>query len=1649
MRLFSSFRIQLYSIVIIIIVAVSIRYTVEQRTYANAENNQELVNIVGLRRANALLISSAAEHIALATDEAERQNNIQYLNELILSFEGGMTVLQNGDANVTGIQNPAALPLLNDLDSQWTQYQALIQNFLESDTIRRFTLIETIEAKSLIVYTYADRLSRTLVTVVEQEIANLQQFRNGFLVFVVVVLAGIFVVINNMVRSVNRLAHAADQLGQGDYNARAEVGSIDEMARVARSFNAMGEQVQQAIETVERRSRYLETTVEVGDLVTRLNNQEELLAAVTDFIRSRFNLYYTQIYLLDDTKRFALLRAGTGSVGQQLLGRNHKLDTDGTSLVASAVQSRQSVLVSNTTASEVHLPNPLLPDTKSEVAIPLQVGDEVIGVLDMQAAQVNTFNEDNLSVFEAMASQLASALYGARAYSEIQTAIERAERLNERITSQNWTSYLGSLSEQGQVQYEFDVYGTDKIRLLDDQTSLHDIALDMQDKQSLSQAVHLGGQSIGRILIREERERNWTNEERALVADAAQRLAQAAEQFRAFDETESARKHSATLYNVGQQLAAADSTDAILTAVASAEGLGNALSISLFTVELNEGGNPEWIEVSAIYGQSPTKVGDRFYLPEFPFASLWIADQTTATVIGDIHNDARVDANTRNLLDQFGTPALLTLPLTSGRRWVGLMTASWSTPQNFKSAQKELYQALIAPVATALNNLLLFGETQQRAVESQTLYRVGQELAAANSMDEILQAIATPEIVGDAVSTSLLTFEFDEAGRPEWLITAATTGHSATPVGSRFYLPDFDFAKIWMSSQTNALLVGNIHTDERVDAYTRTVMEQLGTPALITLPLTTGGRWAGLVTASWATPQQFKLEHKALYQALIAPLATSLNNLLLLDETQQRAVESQTLYRVGQELAAANSMDEILQAIATPDIVGDAVSTSLFIFEFDETGHPADLVTAATTGQSFTPVGSRFKLSEFGIAKIWMSSQTNALLIGDIHADERVDVNTRAIMDQIGTPALLTLPLAVGGRWAGLVTASWGTVQQFKLEQKALFQALIAPVATALNNLLLLDETQKRATESATLYRIGQQLAAAESMDEILSTVAISDIMDNALSSALYTIELNEAGQPEWLEIAAVYGQSMVNVGDRFYLPDFAFAKLWMASQTNPAIISDIYKDEQVDAYTRQVLEQLGTSALLVLPLTSGRRWVGLLSVSWSTPQQFRAEQKALFQALISPVATALNNLLLLDQTQKRAVEMETVAQVGTVATSTLDMAELLQSVTDLTKSQFKLYHTHIYLLDEAHENLVLTAGAGEVGKAMQEKGHRILFNNPRSLVASAARNRRGVVVDDVTQAPDFLPNPLLPDTRSEMAVPMIIGDDVIGVLDAQSAEIARFDKNDVQVFTALASQVAVAVENARAFKREHETVQRLQEIDQLKSQFLANMSHELRTPLNSIIGYAGILAEGAEGELPEEALTDINIIHESGKHLLSIINDILDLAKIEAREMKLRFGPVELPKILDEVIRSGQVLANAKNVTLQLVQESEVPNVNADMVRMRQVTWNLVSNALKFTEKGSVTVRYGMLNEREMFVRIEDTGIGIPEDFVNQVFERFRQVDETSTRAAGGTGLGLTITRELIHLHGGEIYAESELGVGSTFWFSLPIAITEVVAVK
>jgi len=437
-----------------------------------------------------------------------------------------------------------------------------------------------------------------------------------------------------------------------------------------------------------------------------------------------------------------------------------------------------------------------------------------------------------------------------------------------------------------------------------------------------------------------------------------------------------------------------------------------------------------------------------------------------------------------------------------------------------------------------------------------------------------------------------------------------------------------------------------------------------------------------------------------------------------------------------------------------------------------------------------------------------------------------------------------------------------------------------------------------------------------------------------------------------------------------------------------------------------------------------------------------------LLAVIAERLSVHIENLRLLDETEhsrkqldKRAAELQTVAQVSTAAATILDPRALLQSVVDLTSYSFKLYHSAVYLLNETGDFLQLTAASGKIGHAIMEDGRKIGIYQEQSVIAKAARKRETIIVRDTHDEPDYIHHYLLPNARSEMSIPLIVGEQLIGVFDFEADTSGHFTEEDIQTFTTLASQTAVALRNAQLYAEQMKTVDRLRELDHLKSSFLANMSHELRTPLNSILGFTQVILEGLDGPMTEDMEMDLSLIEKNGQHLLNLINEVLDMAKIESGRISLNLEPVVLSDMFDNIINTSNPLARAGVTLVTQNQLTEDMFIMADAVRLRQILLNIIGNALKFTEQGSVCIETEKIEDKVQ-IRIVDTGIGIPPDKLESIFEAFSQVDTSTTRRAGGTGLGLPISRRLAEMHGGWLWAKSRgiPGEGSTFYLELPI---------
>jgi signal transduction histidine kinase len=344
-----------------------------------------------------------------------------------------------------------------------------------------------------------------------------------------------------------------------------------------------------------------------------------------------------------------------------------------------------------------------------------------------------------------------------------------------------------------------------------------------------------------------------------------------------------------------------------------------------------------------------------------------------------------------------------------------------------------------------------------------------------------------------------------------------------------------------------------------------------------------------------------------------------------------------------------------------------------------------------------------------------------------------------------------------------------------------------------------------------------------------------------------------------------------------------------------------------------------------------------------------------------------------------------------------------------------------------------------ELIQAIREAG----INLSETAVGWAGKKREAVQVPDILEEPAYPTGEIMKREgfRALLAVPLLREDRLIGGLVVRRRAPGEFQKETVDLLQTFATQSALAIQNARLFREIESKGRELEIASKHKSDFLANMSHELRTPLNAILGYTELILDKIYGDVPETIQEVLERVEKNGRHLLGLINDVLDLSKIEAGQLVLSLDDYSMKEVVHTVVTSVESLAAEKNLELKVSVSPEVAHGKGDQQRISQVFLNLVGNAIKFTEAGEVRIEATASNDT-FVLSVSDTGPGLSEADQQRVFEEFHQVDGSSTRKKGGTGLGLSIAKRIVEMHGGRIWVESTVGKGSTFWFTLPVRV-------
>jgi signal transduction histidine kinase len=414
------------------------------------------------------------------------------------------------------------------------------------------------------------------------------------------------------------------------------------------------------------------------------------------------------------------------------------------------------------------------------------------------------------------------------------------------------------------------------------------------------------------------------------------------------------------------------------------------------------------------------------------------------------------------------------------------------------------------------------------------------------------------------------------------------------------------------------------------------------------------------------------------------------------------------------------------------------------------------------------------------------------------------------------------------------------------------------------------------------------------------------------------------------------------------------------------------------------------------------------------------------------------------EKVEARTRDLAIASDVSRQITRVLDMDILLPELVEKTLQGFNLSSVSLYLYDHQDESLILEASASKNEATIKPEAKSLLVSTLPSLVAQVARECKAEIINDIEKSNIHFSNPRLPDIRAEAAFPMLVSNELVGVLDLQSEMIGRFQESEAQIFSTLAEQIAIAVRNAQLYSEQEHMARELERADLMKNQFLASMSHELRTPLNAIINLTQLISMGVAGPVTDEQETMLTTSLNSSNYLLQLINDVLDISKIKAGKLRLYIEEnVDLKDEISAVLDVTEPLLQKHNNMLEqpilFIQDidDDLPLIACDRRRVRQVLLNLLSNAIKFTMKGSITLSVKRM-ENEFIFAVMDTGSGVPHELHTRIFEPFVQVPD-DLRNIQGTGLGLPISRSLAQAHGGDLWVESKLGEGATFFFSLP----------
>ncbi|WP_376792986.1 GAF domain-containing protein [Thermoflexus sp.] len=942
---------------------------------------------------------------------------------------------------------------------------------------------------------------------------------------------------------------------------------------------------------------------------------------------------------------------------------------------------------------------------------------------------------------------------------------------------------------------------------------------------------------------------------------------------------------------------------------------------------------------------------------------------------------------------------------------IGVLVLFSIHPNAFFSDDEPIFQSFADHLSLALHNARLYEESQKRIAELTALQEIAAQATSILDLRQVLETVARHLLQhtrADRVYIHLL----DEEGK-QWRSGMTFVRGGRLRFEAPIPRPEGVTSTVIRTGRPLVIPDTSTHPlfqDPEAQAW--------GIRAIAAFPLRHADRVMGALNVVFESPRLFSANELRWLNTVVDQAAVAIANARLYEEALSRLRELETLYRVSEIAVRFTDFDPMIDQIIQL-LQREPAFQYVALFLTDPTD-PTVLVRYRTgEREEEAQHAARLRVGEGIVGRA--AATRSPVLVPDVQADE-------GYLPMIAqTRAELAVPLLIGDRLIGVLDVQSPEPGAFREDHVRLLGTLAGQLAIALENARLFRQAHRRLNELSILYEVIAAASVTLDPERVIHQALLAIQRTLGFEAVECLLLEEETGR---LRSYGHYGFSEEAIRVPLTIHQGITGRV--ARTGMPALVPDVRQDpDYLEA-------EPSTQSELAVPMKIGERVIGVLNAESPRLNAFTEEDLRLMTTLAGHLAVILENARLYGETAQRLREVTTLYEFARRMSTTLDLGVLLDSVVTTLREVLHCRAANIMLLNPRTEMLEIRAAAGVKDRWRQEARLRI----GEGIAGQTVQERRPIYVPDTREDPRFVV--FDPSVRSLMCVPLMVGDRVIGALSVDHEIPYAFQPEHERLLTIVAAQAAAAIENARLFHelRAHaeelrRAYEELQEADRLKDEIVQNVSHELRTPLTFIKGYVDLLMEGSMGPLTEAQREAMEIIAEKTNLLSRLVGDIVTLQRIERGT--LSFEAVDIVALARISIQSFQLTAAQAGLEFVMEDPGGPVMVWGDRERLSQVLDNLLHNAVKFSPNGGrITLRI-LDQEDHVQVSVQDTGIGIPPDKLERIFERFYQVDGSTKRRFGGMGLGLAIVKRIVEAHGGRVWAESELGKGSTFYFTIP----------